>query len=432
MSSVWAESLSSAVGGISSTPTRVSPAGVFWNPALIGFSSGTQLETNLTMHGGWLIYDRDKIDPNTGNPYASSELSALAPNPFIAINSQLGTKNFRFGYATYFPSGSMASYDPAGSQRFVLIEGLMIPWHHQVTVAYRPSPEWSIAISGIYSMGFFKTNLAIDMESLLANITKSENLPKEHPALTGRARIPLATTSAAGGALGVYYSPNYQWSFGLAVYSPIEYTFNTQLFVDPPKSISTLSTSLRALGIEDSIENSGESKAALPPYIQGGLSFQPYGYYTLEVFGRYSFSSLYSSISFEKKNSPIAILKDYSRPGLPLENTFLIGMVNSFSLWQRWTLGFNTTYSSNGVNDNVMSASLADFDSLLVGLFAQYQLSQDLKLGMEYAHSFMFDRRAQGTEAFAAGSGPFFLPSSSDGIYRAAADRLGLMVKYAF
>lgn len=429
---ILAQGLSVSVGGISQTPTKVGPAGVFWNPAVIGFNSGTQIESNFTMIGGWLIYDRAGTDPNTGHSYKSSDLSALAPTPFVAMNSHLGTQDFRFGYATYFPAGVMASFDPNGSQRFNLIEGMVVPWYHQFTVAYRPSSEWSIAISGIYSLGFFKSSLAIDLENLMSKIAKSDDLPKEHQALSAQARIPLTTAHAFGGAIGIYYTPCYQWSFGASIFSPLHFEFEGPLYVDIPQTISRLSSGLRALGVEDTIESSGVSKSAIPMIIQAGIRYQPFGYYTAEIFGRYIFSSLDPSVSFEMKKTPLTAIKDYARLGQKLDDSYVLGAVQSFSLWQRWTLGLNTTYSSSSVRKDILSTSLADFNTLMIGTFAQYQFSERLRFGLEYSHSFMFDQTAEGTEKVSESSSTIFKKTSSDGVYRASADRLGIMVKYAF
>jgi long-subunit fatty acid transport protein len=428
---IYGQGVASTVGGISATPTKVTPAGVFWNPAVIGFCEGTQLETNFTVLGGWMIYDRAGTDPNTARSYKSSDMSAMAPTPFFAVNSNLGTRDFRFGYATYFPAGVMASFDPSGSQRYNLIDGMVVPWYHQLTLAYRLNSDWSIAIAGIYALGFFKTSLAIDLENLMSKITNSNDMPKENPALQARARIPMTTAHGFGGAIGLYYSPSYQWAFGLSAFAPIHFEFEGPLYVEIPKTVSRLSAGLRALGIEDTIESSGISKATIPPFIQLGISYQPYGYFTTEFFGRYVFSSLDPSVSFEMKSSPVSAIKNYKRTGFALENTYVIGAVNSFALWQRWTLGLNTTYSTNGVKDEVLSTSLADFNSFLVGSFAQYQWSQNFKVGIEYSHSFMFDRTATGTNQMAQ-TNSIFKTASTDGSYRASSDRFGLMVKYAF
>jgi long-subunit fatty acid transport protein len=266
----------------------------------------------------------------------------------------------------------------------------------------------------------------------MARVLDTEEIPREHNALTARARIPGSTTHAFGGALGIYYSPIYQLSFGVAVFSPVSYNFETDLHLDMPRSVSTLGSGLRALGIEDRIHSEVEVQNYLPLFIQAGVAYQPYGYYSAELFGRYVFTSMYPSVEVQIKDSPVAIMKDYSRPGKPLQDSYLVGLVNSFSLWQRWTLGLNTTYASNSVEDKYLSVSLADFDTFLVGPFVQYKWSENLKLGVEYAHSFLFERTASNTEEGNRNPKSLFRPVNADGSYRAAADRFGLMVKYAF
>ncbi len=432
VSGLKAEAVTSTIGGLSMTPTKVSPGAVFWNPATIGLVSGTQIDTNITLTGGYMVYDRAGQNPQTNAGFDSAKMTAFAPNPFVSISSPLGTKNWRFGYSTYFPGGALASFDASGSQRFALVEGYTVPWHHQFTAAYKINPEWTIALSGIYSVGFFKVNLAIDLEGLMSNVFNLGDSLREHPALTARAEIPHSVTHAFGGAVGVYYSPIYQLSFGLSVFSPVSYTFENELDLQMPDTIRTIGSSLRALGIEENIKSAVKVETHLPMFLQAGVLYRPYGYFMSELFGRYSFSSMFDSTSAKITRSSIAMMQNYGRPGRPYQDTFLVGSVNSFSLWQRWTLGLNTTYSSSAVANNLMSVSIADFDSLLVGSFLQYKYSERLLMGLEYAHSFMFDRTASQTEFADKHAISIFRPVNSDGAYRAAADRLGFLLKYAF
>lgn len=428
----WGQSVSSNIGGLSATPTKLGPGSVFWNPATLGMLSGTQIETNLALAGGWMIYDRSGIDPNTQKPFDSADMSVFAPIPFISLSSDLGTSRLRLGMATYFPGGSMANFSPDGPQRFSLIEGYMVPWHNQITVAYKLSSDWTIALSGIYSVGFFKVNLAIDLEGLMASVLDSADFLREHPGLTARAEIPHSVSHSFGGALGIYYSPDYQVAMGFSIYSPIEYTFKNKVNLRMPSTVGTLGSSLRALGVEEQIESQVVAETHLPLIVQAGVSYQPYGYFTSELFGRYVFASMYKSTSTEIKKSPIAMMANYKRDGRDLRDTYTLGSVNSFSLWQNWTLGLSTIYSTNSVRDELLAISLADFDTLTVGPFVQWRFSKNLKLGAEYSHSFMFDRVAVGTEAADPSQSSQFRPVNSDGSYRAAADRFGIMVKYAF
>ena len=425
-----AQSISSTVGGLSATPTQRSPASVFWNPAIIGSYSGFQLETNLTLMSGSLIYDKAGIDPNTKRGYDSSSTTTLAPNPFFAVSGPV-TNEIRLGYSTYFPSGIAAQFDETGSQRYDLIGGLLLPWHHQVTVAYRPNPQWSFAASGIVSMGFFETELDVDLAKFLSGVLNTKDIPAENPALSSRAEVPLSRAVGYGAAAGMFYWPTYQWSFGLAFFSPVQYTFKSDLNLSTPASISALGSGLKALGVDDQVRNRITADTTLPAFVQAGFRYQPFGYLTGDYFCRYTFNSWSRSMSLKVNSSSIAALNDLELKGKQLDDSYLVGTVQSLSLWKTWNLGFHTSYYRNGVRDNLLSPTRADFDSLLVGPFAGYNFTTHLQLGMEYAHTFMFTRTASDTSSTLADS-KYFQTPPSDGSYRASIDRVGVSLKYAF
>jgi len=429
--SVFAQSVAPVVGGISATPTKPTPRSAFWNPALLGVSSRTQIDTNLTLIGGWMIYDRDGVDPNSGGRYDSAVVAAMAPNPFFSMSSPLGSKYFRFGYSTYIPGGVLAEFNPDGPQRYQLINGLNVPWHHQFTVVYRPSTDWSVGLSGIYSLGFLKSDLSIDLNRFMESVLNSDQVPKENAVLEAKARIPLSTAHGLGAALGIYYVPTYQFSFGLAMFSPIFYNFDTKLQLETPKSVSTFGSGLRALGVEETIDMNINVRTVVPPILHFGFSYQPYGYWQMEYFGRYAFNSIWRSMEVKVKSASIEQAKHFVRPGQDLSDHFLAGTVQSFHLWKRWKLGVNFTYSSSPVEDHQMAVSLADFDSLLSGVFLQYAFTRRWIIGIEYAHAFMLTRSASGTST-AGDPNDIFPPVSSDGVYKASSDRIGIMFNYAY
>ncbi|MBN8555529.1 MAG: outer membrane protein transport protein [Deltaproteobacteria bacterium] len=434
-SGLFAQTVSSVIGGISTTPTRPTPAGVVWNPALIGALSNTQIETNLSLLGGWLIYDRQGTDPNTGKPYKSSSMNSLAPNPYFSISSPLGTEKFRFAFTSYFPSGAMARFDDEGSQRYEFIRGYMLPWHNQLTIAYRPNPTWTFAVAGISSTAFFQTELDVDLSHFMEGVLHSSEIPKESSALASRAQIPQSWTQGWGGAIGILYWPTYEWSMGLSFFSPIVYNFEGDLNLQSPSMVSVLGSGLRALGVEEVVPNRIKARSVMPAFLQLGTRFQPFGYWTNEYFGRYTFSSWNRSLSIRVQNSQIAALHGFEIPGKALNDTFLMGTVQTFSFWQRWNLGTNINYYLNGTDDQVLSLSRADFDSLMTGVFLHYSWNKKLTLGAEYAHTFMFDRSSQDAEISQNNStnqNQYFRLSVSDAHYRASLDRVGLNLKYAF
>jgi long-subunit fatty acid transport protein len=322
-SEIGAQGLANSIGGLSATPTQPSPASSFWNPALLGACPRTQIETNLALVGGWLIYDRAGRDPNTQTTYPSTSTTGLAPNPFFAISSPLNSENFRFGYSTYFPSGAFADFDESGSQRYELIKGYMIPWHHQFTIAYRPSPEFSIGFSGIYSAAFFKTELDVDLSHFANQGLNISSTPAENQSLSWRARVPFSTAHSLGAGLGILYWPTFQWSFGFSVYTPMTYEFTGPLNLDTQGSLTEKLTALRALGVDESIRNEVEAKSTIPWVFQGGFRYQPFGYWTMEYFGRYSLSSMNRSLGLKFKDSSIQGLKGLNIQGRKQDDTYL-------------------------------------------------------------------------------------------------------------
>jgi long-subunit fatty acid transport protein len=428
----FCQSTSSVIGGLSATPTHPSPAGSAWNPALIGACPGNQFETNLSLLGGWLIYDRRGVDPNTNLPYKSSSMSSVAPNPYFSISSPLGLEKFRFAWSSYFPSGAMANFDDRGAQRYELISGYMIPWHNQFTIAYRPNPTWSFAASGIFSTAFFKTELDVDLSHFVEGVLHSSEIPSEHPALASRANVPQTWSEGYGFALGILYWPTYQWSLGLSFFSPVTYEFEGNLDLNSPELISTMGSGLKGLGIDGVVSNRVKAKSTLPAFLQLGVRFQPFGYWTGEYFGRYTFSSWNRSLSISVQNSSVKALRNFEMPGKELNDTVLMGTVQTFSLWQRWNLGAIANYYMNGTDDQSLSLSRVDFDSLLTGTFVQYNWNHRLTLGAEYSHTFMFQRSSQNAGGNVDVENQYFRLTKADADYRASMDRLGVTLKYAF
>lgn len=428
-----AQNLSGTIGGLSATPTRPSPSGSFWNPALIGFCPHTQIETNIAAIGGWLIFDKSGTNPNTQKPYASSSTSAIAPNPFLAISTPLGFSDLRFGYATYFPGGAIAEFDDKGSQRYDIVKGLLIPWHHQLTVAYRPIPEFSVGLAGIYSVGAFESDLDIDLSHFANQGLSITATPAENESLTWHAHIPLTLSHSFGAGLGAFFWPSYQWSFGLSIYTPIAYEFSTPLEVDTAYSLTQRLQAFRALGADDSVRNEVKVRTTLPWVFQGGIRYQPYGYWTMEYFGRYALNSLHPGLSIDFQDSSIQGLRGYNQTGPTSGDTFLLGTVQSLPLWQHWTPGLTTQFYKSGVEDNQLSLTRADFDTWTVGAFAHYKANNGFNIGFEYSHSFMLERMASNTSStINKNTIALYQPANTDGRYRASLDRLALMVNYAF
>ncbi|MGA0162989.1 MAG: OmpP1/FadL family transporter [Bdellovibrionota bacterium] len=428
-----AQSISSSLGGISASPTRASASGLPWNPASLGFIDGTQIEGNINLIGGWLNYDRAGVNPNTGQTYDASLTKVISPTGFFSLGTDFGTRNFRFGYATYFPSGSMVNYPEQGSQRYDIISGIFVPWHHQFSFAYTPSENWAFAISGIYSVGFLSAKLDVDLGSTLSQLFgESTDIPKESEVLSSRATIPMKTAHTGTVAFGLLYRPNIKWSLGASFYLPTSYWFNQKLELQMPSLISAMTAAPKSLGLTQPLNNQARIHSQLPAYLNLGVRYQAYGYWMGEYFGRYTFGSKNQFNSIYIDSSPIEKLEGTEIRGPKGQDSFLIGSLQTFMFWPSFHFGILGSFAKNEVADQHVSTSRIDFDAIMLGLFMKYRFRSGLRLGLEYAHSFLFDRNIQTAASPVTESFNFFQKPDAAGLYQASIDRVGVSLSYDF
>ena len=93
------------------------------------------------------LSDQGYIDANTG----TANLTNVLALPFVGVNTDFGTKNFRAGYAAYIPFGGLATWDRTdgvpgspgstdGVQRWHNISGQILAIYNTFAVAYRIAP----------------------------------------------------------------------------------------------------------------------------------------------------------------------------------------------------------------------------------------------------------------------------------------------------
>src|SRR5262249_1636517 len=151
---------------------------------------------------------------NTGH----ASLFDLLPLPFLGINTDFGTKNFRAGYAIYAPFGGAANWNkgPAipgspgaedGPQRWHNISGDILTVFHTVGIAYRnPEDRFSVGISVSPVIHTVNTVRA-------RNADGSDDTVSGNNLIEGRSLL-KATGFNFSGAVGVYWEPTDNLHFG--------------------------------------------------------------------------------------------------------------------------------------------------------------------------------------------------------------------------
>src|SRR5438045_2652289 len=114
--------LSARFGTDQGTPAMANPYAIYYNPAALGGTKGTLLVLDASIVYRSFSYTRgaDALSPT--NPTSRSDANYVQANtgkgslgnilalPFIGASSDLGTKDFRIGFASYIPFGGSTEW----------------------------------------------------------------------------------------------------------------------------------------------------------------------------------------------------------------------------------------------------------------------------------------------------------------------------------
>lgn len=164
--------LTARYGSDMGTPATPNAYAVYYNPAAMGGTHGTNLIIDASVVARFASYERaatapsadcqkdpDCVAANTGK----GTLKNLLALPYIGATTDLGTKDFRLGLAGYIPYGGMATWDKKGGvqgipgstdgpQRWHTISGTILAMHATLAASYTLPANLSLgaSVSGIY------------------------------------------------------------------------------------------------------------------------------------------------------------------------------------------------------------------------------------------------------------------------------------------
>ena len=169
--------LTARYGSDQGTPATPNPYAVYFNPAAMGGSKGTEVVIDVSLVLRQASYVREGAALSHGdNPNSLGDSSYQAANtgkgtllnllalPYLGVTSDLGTKSLRVGGAFYIPYGGMAVWDKKpetvgvpgsfnGPQRWHNISGTILAMHTTLAASYTIEPlNLSIGanVSGIF------------------------------------------------------------------------------------------------------------------------------------------------------------------------------------------------------------------------------------------------------------------------------------------
>ncbi len=213
-------------GGDDGQPAIGSAYSVYFNPAAIGDTQGTQLAVDGVFAYRYARYDRPAsslspspgksaadpkyIDANTGVATASGVQAA----PYLGITTDFGKALPIFlGFASYVPEGGMSSFgkigrfqnDPQaagaydGVQRWALVSGSQVSWWNTLAVGTTIRPIRLSIGASVSLVRDTMTSLIARNRDASDNLTTSTGVPTE-----GRSLLDVAGTHLAVGA-GIYW-----------------------------------------------------------------------------------------------------------------------------------------------------------------------------------------------------------------------------------
>lgn len=152
------------------TPASPNTFAVYFNPAALGGTKGTTLTGDISVLLRWAHYQRTEEGLSPSDPNSKQDPQYVAANtghanllnllalPFVGVNTDFGTKNFRAGYAFYIPFGGLATWDRRsgvpgvpgstdGIQRWHSISGQILAIYNTFAVAYKLPGNFSVGVN---------------------------------------------------------------------------------------------------------------------------------------------------------------------------------------------------------------------------------------------------------------------------------------------
>jgi len=340
------------VGGVWGTPGATNPTAIWWNPARLARTPGTQILLEGAPIFATISHERYNPDYGTIDPEhavdidgdgipdleydysGTDEITFNGVVPFVGISSDLGIPGFGIGAGLYAPFaiGGKTSKD-MGPARFALRDGNIQAVYTTLAAGYSPVDWLSFGISGSHVMSTWHVDVDTESYTALAD----ELATNESAALLGGGQgvipesyqdgymeapgyslnllfDPLQTqTFTFGGGFDIV--PNNQWAVSMAYHQGIrlEHSGGVEMrFRCPPDGdgASTLGAAFVGLctipdGEDERVGAVAQARSRinynLPGRLQGGVVWTPDPALRIEAMGGYVFWHVFTDYEIHTK-----------------------------------------------------------------------------------------------------------------------------------
>jgi long-subunit fatty acid transport protein len=458
----WAGALDlQEVGGPWGTPATGGSPGLWWNPATLSATHGTQLLIDVAPVIGTIHMDRD--DPLHGGPETWRVVTAV---PFVGVNSDFGVPGLGFGGAFYIPYAragkSTGSEDVGGTH---LRSAQIFAMHTSFGVSYAWRDIVGVGVSGTWVHATWAAKLDIPITTLLADqifdtipiydspadIYGDENV--EDPNYLALADFQHLKHDTGTFQAGVFVRPHprVMLSLGFVNGERVDHKGTLQLDLPCPPDTDTIGqiamNKYSLCGTK--VRGATVLGYRYPMRVHMGVQVKPTDDVTLEVLAGWTrwseykdfdiLASGFTSDTAEITPEADALLRQDRKWARGNADTGWIGVDVKGQPVPRVTVGGRVTYDRHASQPGYLSPNTVDFDTLRLMVMGSVQVSKKtpLEIGLSFTDDVDF-KRVETENKFRVNVDPaarvedrLFFPTMN-GTYSGSVQRIGVTIRGNF
>lgn len=402
-------------GGEQGTVVSTNPTALYYNPAGIGFSEGTDvfLDGQLALRGATWTHALAPTDPpdppgGAGANAGTAHLFNVFGAPALGATTRLG--NFALGAGLFVPFGGRESWQQNqsfvgsqyplaadGVQRWHVIDGALTFIYTTLGVAYRAGPL-SIGVTGNLILASTTFSQAKN-----PNASGSPDTTRE-----GRANLDVsAVTGSFGVGAMLETIPDRLW---------LSASYQSQPNVGPLTMNGTLDITTPYAKPPGDLKTQVGFTQALPDIVRVGARWRVKDDLELRLFGDYTRWSVNTTQCLSNQGAPCAVfasgadatpkqttIANYRRDW---NDTFGIRAGGSYWLDPTIELFAGTGFETAAVPDATLAPDLADANNVLLSGGARFFIANWFHLAASYTQLVFLDRDNTGASQLANAAYP--------------------------
>ena len=403
------------VGSIFSGPTSADGAVVYWNPAAMTRTKGT----DALLFGGatfiQLNYQRATPSAFNNRIYPEAKIALFKPNLAMGIVTDLGLgdrpssdplRNLRLGIGFAIPVLEGASWKDSyqgqpASTRYYGTYAHQALIYTEVALAYRINRYVSVGAGVDIITAWVTSNMSIDfggkINQLVCTLAGSTTCPlnsplkREDPSLEGLVEVD-GSGVGAGGVVGVMFSFPPWLRAGISFHSgaisiDVPITINVDL---PPEVVVLMKKHAPSFEVPP-LRAEAEAEVSSPMTITAGVSGKPLPELELSLDLHWIDSSSSTEMLVHVSNTNSELIGDQVLVKTK-KDSFQVGLRGVLDLLPGLKLALRFEYSSNTRPEAFVTPLSMDFHIFNLYVGAGWRLLPWLGLTLEYGHSFLVSR----------------------------------------